>query len=101
MGIQFNLDKQVMKQLGIKAAVLLAELKTQKTKVIENGGFYKDGFFIMPWSEIEKETSLSKNLQKKNLDILVSAGFLESKVVLNEDTRTQVKVVDKEETLND
>ena len=34
MEIQFNLDKQVMKQLGIKAAVLLAELKTQKTKVI-------------------------------------------------------------------
>ena len=101
MEIQFNLDKQVMKQLGIKAAVLLAELKIQKTKVIENGGFYKEVFFIMPWSEIEKETSLSKNLQKKNLDILVSAGLLESKVVLDEDTRTQVKVVDKEENLND
>ena len=100
MGI-LNLDRSVMKKFGIKAAVLLSELKHQEERVIENGGFYKEGFFIMPWSEIEKETSLSKSLQKKNLDILVSAGFLESKVVLNEDTRTQVKVVDKEETLND
>lgn len=100
MGI-LNLDRSVMKKFGIKAAVLLSELKHQEERVIKNGGFYKEGFFIMPWSEIEKETSLSKSLQKKNLDILVSAGFLESKVVLNEDTRTQVKVVDKEETLND
>jgi len=91
-----NLNRSVMKNLGIKAAVLLSELRSQEQAVIENGGFYKDGFFIMPWGEIEKETSLSKQLQKKNLDILVSAGMVESKVVLDEDTRTQVKILAKE-----
>lgn len=91
-----NLNRSVMKNLGIKAAVLLSELRRQEQAVIENGGFYKDGFFIMPWGEIEKETSLSKQLQKKNLDILVSAGMVESKVVLDEDTRTQVKILAKE-----
>ncbi len=91
-----NLNRSVMKNLGIKAAVLLSELRNQEQAVIENGGFYKDGFFIMPWGEIEKETSLSKQLQKKNLDILVSAGMVESKVVLDEDTRTQVKILAKE-----
>lgn len=96
-----NLDRNVMKEFGIKAAVLLSELKHQKERVIENGGFYKEGFFIMPWSEIEKETSLSKSLQKKNLDILVSAGFVDSKVVLDEDTRTQVKILMKEGNSDD
>lgn len=100
MGI-LNLDRSVMKKFGIKAAVLLSELKHQEERVIKNGGFYKEGFFIMPWSEIEKETSLSKSLQKKNLDILVSAGFVDSKVVLDEDTRTQVKILMKEDNSND
>ena len=73
------LNKELARQVGLKAAVLLADLISKEEYFIANG--MTDGWFFNTAKNIEKDTSLTSHQQRKAIKHLKSLGIIETKVV--------------------
>ena len=72
-------NKQLAKQVGLKGAVLLADLISKEEYFIANG--MTDGWFFNTAKNIEKDTCLTSHQQRKAIKNLKDLGILETKVV--------------------
>ncbi len=73
------LNKELARQVGLKEAVLLADLISKEEYFIANG--MTDGWFFNTAKNIEKDTSLTSHQQRKAIKHLKSIGIIETKVV--------------------
>ena len=73
------LNKELARQVGLKEAVLLADLISKEEYFIANG--MTDGWFFNTAKNIEKDTSLTSHQQRKAIKHLKSLGIIETKVV--------------------
>ena len=71
------LNKQLAKQVGLKEAVLLADLISKEEYFISNG--MTDGWFFNTEANIEKDTTLTAYQQRKCLTTLKKEGLIEVK----------------------
>lgn len=71
------LNKQLAQQVGLNAAVLLADLISKEEYFIANG--MTDGWFFNTENNIEKDTTLNSYLQRKCIKILKEKQFIEVK----------------------
>jgi len=71
------LNKQLAKQVGLKEAVLLADLISKEEYFIANG--MTDGWFFNTEANIEKDTTLTPYQQRKCLKTLKTSLILETK----------------------
>ena len=71
------LNKELAKQVGLKEAVLLADLISKEEYFIANG--MTDGWFFNTEANIEKDTTLTAYQQRKCLTTLKNEGFIEVK----------------------
>jgi hypothetical protein len=71
------LNKQLAQQVGLNAAVLLADLISKEEYFISNG--MTDGWFFNTEDNIEKDTTLNPYLQRKCIKILKEKNFIEVK----------------------
>jgi len=72
-------NKQLAKQVGLKGAVLLADLISKEEYFISNG--MTDGWFFNTAKNIEEDTCLTSHQQRKAIKILKDLGIIETKVV--------------------
>ena len=72
-------NKQLAKQVGLKGAVLLADLISKEEYFIANG--MTDGWFFNTAKNIEKDTCLTSHQQRKAIKNLKYLGVIETKVV--------------------
>ena len=72
-------NKELAKQVGLKAAVLLADLISKEEYFISKG--MTDGWFFNTAKNIESDTSLTSHQQRKAIKHLKSLGIIETKVV--------------------
>jgi len=72
-------NKQLAKQVGLKGAVLLADLISKEEYFIANG--MTDGWFFNTAKNIEKDTCLTSHQQRKAIKNLKDLGVIETKVV--------------------
>tara|TARA_R100000935_G_scaffold1715_1_gene5234 strand:+ start:265 stop:933 length:669 start_codon:yes stop_codon:yes gene_type:complete len=72
-------NKQLAKQVGLKGAVLLADLISKEEYFIANG--MTDGWFFNTAKNIEKDTCLTTHQQSKAIKMLEDLGIIETKVV--------------------
>ena len=72
-------NKKLAKQVGLKSAVLLADLISKEEYFIANG--MTDGWFFNTAKNIEKDTCLTSHQQRKAIKNLKDLGILETKVV--------------------
>ena len=70
-------NKQLAKQVGLKGAVLLADLISKEEYFIANG--MTDGWFFNTEANIEKDTTLNPYQQRKCLKTLKTLGVIETK----------------------
>jgi len=70
-------NKQLARQVGLKAVVLLADLISKENYFIENGTI-KDGWFFNTSKNIERDTTLTNYQQKKAIKKLEEIGFIET-----------------------
>jgi|21_taG_2_1085346.scaffolds.fasta_scaffold01778_17 hypothetical protein len=70
-------NKQLAKQVGLKGAVLLADLISKEEYFIANGMI--DGWFFNTEDNIEKDTTLTSYQQRKILKILKKHKIIETK----------------------
>jgi hypothetical protein len=73
------LNKELARQVGLKEAVLLADLISKEEYFIANG--MTDGWFFNTAKNIESDTSLTSHQQRKAIKHLKSLGIIETKVV--------------------
>ena len=73
------LNKELARQVGLKEAVLLADLISKEEYFIANG--MTDGWFFNTAKNIEKDTSLTSHQQRKAIKKLKDLGIIETKVV--------------------
>jgi|TARA_Y100000033_G_scaffold48917_1_gene56421 DNA-binding PadR family transcriptional regulator len=71
------LNKQLARQIGLKEAVLLADLISKEEYFIANG--MTDGWFFNTESNIEEDTTLNSYHQRKCLKTLKKEGLVEVK----------------------
>lgn len=71
------LNKQISRQIGLNAAVLLADLISKEEYFISHG--MTDGWFFNTESNIEEDTTLNPYNQRKCIKILKEAGYIEVK----------------------
>jgi hypothetical protein len=71
------LNKQLAKQVGLKEAVLLADLISKEEYFISNG--MTDGWFFNTEANIEKDTTLTPYQQRKCIKTLKKEGLIEVK----------------------
>ena len=71
------LNKDLARQIGLKEAVLLADLISKEEYFIANG--MTDGWFFNTEANIEKDTTLTAYQQRKALKSLKKAGIIETK----------------------
>ena len=71
------LNKQLAKQIGLKAAVLLADLISKEEYFIAKG--MTDGWFFNTESNIEEDTTLNSYHQRKCIKTLKKEGLIEVK----------------------
>ena len=71
------LNKQLAQQVGLNAAVLLADLISKEEYFISNG--MTDGWFFNTEDNIEKDTTLNPYLQRKCIKILKEKNFIKVK----------------------
>ena len=71
------LNKSVSKQLGLKAAVLLADLISKEEYFIQNGMI--DGWFFNTEANIEQDTTLTPHQQRKALKTLKKWQIIETR----------------------
>ena len=72
-------NKELAKQVGLKSAVLLADLISKEEYFIANG--MTDGWFFNTAKNIEKDTCLTSHQQRKAIKNLKDLGVIETKVV--------------------
>jgi len=72
-------NKQLAKQVGLKGAVLLADLISKEEYFISNG--MADGWFFNTAKNIEADTCLTSHQQRKAIKSLKELGIIETKVV--------------------
>lgn len=72
-------NKELAKQVGLKAAVLLADLISKEEYFISKG--MTDGWFFNTAKNIESDTSLTSHQQRKAIKNLKDLGVIETKVV--------------------
>jgi len=72
-------NKQLAKQVGLKGAVLLADLISKEEYFIANG--MTDGWFFNTAKNIEDDTCLTSHQQRKAIKRLKDLGIIETKVV--------------------
>jgi hypothetical protein len=72
-------NKQLAKQVGLKGAVLLADLISKEEYFIANG--MTDGWFFNTAKNIEDDTCLTSHQQRKAIKSLKELGIIETKVV--------------------
>ena len=70
-------NKQLAKQVGLKGAVLLADLISKEEYFIANG--MKDGWFFNTEANIERDTTLTSYQQRKCLKTLKKYEIIETK----------------------
>ena len=70
-------NKQLAKQVGLKGAVLLADLISKEEYFIANG--MTDGWFFNTEANIERDTTLTSYQQRKVLKTLKKYGIIETK----------------------
>jgi len=70
-------NKQLSRQVGLKAVVLLADLISKENYFIENGTI-KEGWFFNTSKNIERDTTLTNYQQKKAIKKLEEIGFIET-----------------------
>ena len=71
------LNKELARQVGLKEAVLLADLISKEEYFIANG--MTDGWFFNTESNIEKDTTLTAYQQRRCLKTLKDKGLIEVK----------------------
>ena len=71
------LNKQLAKQIGLKAAILLADLISKEEYFIAKG--MTDGWFFNTESNIEEDTTLNSYHQRKCIKTLKKEGLIEVK----------------------
>ena len=71
------LNKELARQVGLKEAVLLADLISKEEYFIDNG--MTDGWFFNTEANIENDTTLNSYQQRKCLKKLKEKGFIEVK----------------------
>ena len=74
------LNKELARQVGLKEAILLADLISKEEYFIANG-MIDDGWFFNTAKNIEKDTSLTSHQQRRAIKHLKSLGIIETKVV--------------------
>ena len=72
-------NKELAKQVGLKSAVLLADLISKEEYFISKG--MTDGWFFNTAKNIESDTSLTSHQQRKAIKNLKDLGVIETKVV--------------------
>jgi len=72
-------NKQLAKQVGLKGAVLLADLISKEEYFIANG--MTDGWFFNTAKNIEEDTCLTSHQQRKAIKSLKELGIIETKVI--------------------
>ena len=72
-------NKKLAKQVGLKGAVLLADLISKEEYFIANG--MTDGWFFNTAKNIEDDTCLTSHQQRKAIKSLKELGIIETKVV--------------------
>jgi len=72
-------NKQLARQVGLKAVVLLADLISKENYFIENGTI-KDGWFFNTSKNIERDTTLTNYQQKKAIKKLEKIGFIQTEL---------------------
>ncbi len=72
-------NKQLAKQVGLKGAVLLADLISKEEYFMANG--MTDGWFFNTAKNIEEDTCLTSHQQRKAIKSLKELGIIETKVV--------------------
>ena len=72
-------NKKLAKQVGLKGAVLLADLISKEEYFIANG--MSDGWFFNTAKNIEQDTCLTTHQQSKAIKMLEDLGIIETKVV--------------------
>ena len=73
------LNKELAKQVGLKSAVLLADLISKEEYFISQG--MTDAWFFNTAKNIEDDTSLTSHQQRKAIKNLKYLGIIETKVV--------------------
>ena len=73
------LNKELARQVGLKEAILLADLISKEEYFIANG--MTDGWFFNTAKNIEEDTCLTTHQQSKAIKRLKDLGILETKVV--------------------
>jgi len=71
------LNKELARQVGLKEAVLLADLISKEEYFIANG--MTDGWFFNTEANIEKDTTLTPYQQRRCLKVLKDKGLIEAK----------------------
>jgi hypothetical protein len=71
------LNKQLAKQIGLKEAILLADLISKEEYFIAKGMI--DGWFFNTTDNIEKDTTLNSYHQRKCIKVLKDKGLIEVK----------------------
>ena len=71
------LNKELARKVGLKGAVLLADLISKEEYFIANG--MTNGWFFNTEDNIEKDTTLTPYQQRNTLKKLIEQGFLETK----------------------
>jgi len=71
------LNKELARQIGLKEAVLLADLISKEEYFIANG--MMDGWFFNTEANIEKDTTLTPYQQRKCIKSLKKNGIIETK----------------------
>ena len=72
-------NKQLARQVGLKAVVLLADLISKENYFIENGTI-KEGWFFNTSKNIERDTTLTNYQQKKAIKKLEKIGFIQTEL---------------------
>ena len=72
-------NKQLARQVGLKAVVLLADLISKENYFIENKTI-KDGWFFNTSKNIEQDTTLTNYQQKKAIKKLEKIGFIQTEL---------------------
>jgi len=73
------LNKELARQVGLKEAVLLADLISKEEYFIANG--MTDGWFFNTAKNIERDTSLTSHQQRKAIKNLKDSGIIETQLV--------------------
>tara|TARA_R110000751_G_scaffold20_1_gene104 strand:+ start:309 stop:935 length:627 start_codon:yes stop_codon:yes gene_type:complete len=73
------MNKELARNIGLKEAILLADLISKEEYFINNGSIDAQGFFYNTEANIEKDTTLNAYNQRKCLRALKSHNIIETK----------------------